>query len=142
MGTLQETTFTSAAGVTYSNYAKIGLPTAGRNHASQVVSASAISNTATGTATLTLILYDDNDPVDPVKRRYNAAVAIAGGPIRTNAAGTGGGYLCTVAFTASTNEKQDIIPGDPPKGMSWRWGLSALATITSLKVLLAYDEVI
>lgn len=140
MGAITEKTFTSAFSTTWSSYERMGLPTGSRNHAPQVVSISAIAPGSSGSATLSLILYDTKDTTDPVKRRYEAAITI--GSTRTGGDGSSGGYLCAVAFAASGTEKQDIMPGDPGPNLEWRWGIRTFDTIESIKVICAYDEVI
>jgi len=122
-------------------------PTGDSGLGDQVVSVDVVSSATGAAGTIALILVDPNEATDKKVRVETATVTAT--TARSNAAGDGGGYVCTVAFNTTGTNKLDLnghgykprtvsaageAAGVKPLPTLWYIGCSALGGLSSLTV--------
>jgi hypothetical protein len=93
----------------------VNSPTGDKNNADQVMAVRVVNSTAsTGTpGVLGFVFYNPNETTDKKVQIVKATVTATAD--RSDDAGTGGGYVCTVAFDNNTNLMDLIGHGSKPK---------------------------
>lgn len=94
----------------------------------QILQLSATANQSSGSATLSLRWYDEDQ--SKVIKTMDFTIAVTA--VRTVLTGASGDYVCTVTSAIDGTDKADVMPMD--NKVRLYVGLSALTTITALSV--------
>lgn len=116
------------------------------NKGDQVARFSVVANNSSGSATLTVCLVKNNVVIASESATCTPTTR------RTASDNSSGGYLCTVAFTASGNDKCDLLgisgggvavskqaasPQAHDSNCEWWYGITGLSTVSSADVYYA-----